>query len=437
MTLLAPQTVAGLTGATGAVEQLPAATGVAFNSAQVRPGDLFVALPGAVTHGIEYAEQALARGAAYVLSDRPHPQGLLVSDAAEALLALGQQARRRLRGQVIGITGTAGKTTTKALTAAALQARSTPGNFNTPFALAQALVASHLAEESAQTTQTLVVELGIDHVGEMERLLDLTRPDHAILTTIGASHLAGLGTVEVVAREKARLLQFAPGVRLVGRQAAASLPAELLDTVTVVDAPVELLGAHGSTLHLSGTEVSLPWPGRPVAEGALLALTMATRLGVATDVAISNMLRAELEGGRLQRRTVGALTLLDDSYNSNPVSLSAALEVLAKAAAPRVAFLGDMLELGEREQSEHRAVGNATRDLDLVVAVGAASASVVETNPDAKWAPDAESACQYLELIPEGATVLVKGSRGMRMERVTRRLEQAFGQPTPAQGAPA
>src|SRR5690606_22520313 len=111
---------------------------------------------------------------------------------------------------VIGITGTAGKTSTKAMLAAAMQARSTPGNFNTPFALAQALIETHLAEEQLGTSTTewpaLVLELGIDHAGEMEQLTALTRPDHGVITSIGASHLAGLGDIAGVAREKGALL---------------------------------------------------------------------------------------------------------------------------------------------------------------------------------------------------------------------------------------
>lgn len=429
-TFLAPANVARITGATGSVDQLPTATGVAFNSAQVRPGYVFVAMPGAATHGIRYAQQALDQGAAYILSDVPHPQGLVVSDPAQALLTLGRHARSQLRGPVVGITGTAGKTTTKALTAAALAAHSTPGNFNTPFALAQALIASLVAEEASGQPYTLVLELGIDHVGEMERLLDLTRPDHAVLTTIGASHLEGLGSVAVVAQEKALLLQAASGVRLVGAAAAAHLRPHVLQGVQVVTTDATLNGLKGSTLRLQNTQVHLPWPGRPVAEGAALALTMAANLGVPVEKAVLGLLSAELVGGRLEPRTAGSLTLIDDSYNSNPVSLKAALEVLASAPAPRVAFLGDMLELGEREEQEHLVMGEATVDLELVVAVGNAGQHVLRTNPKALWAPDSEAACEYLERIPKGATVLVKGSRGVRMERITQLLlELSRGSP--------
>src|SRR5690606_24628588 len=151
---------------------------------------------------------------------------------------------------------------------------------------------------------------------------------------------------------------------------------------------------------------------------------MATLLGVPEELAIERLLTADLEGARLQRRLVGDLTIIDDSYNSNPVSLRAALEVLFAAPRPRVALLGDMLELGSREAEEHRAMGRATIGLDLAVGVGQASALMKETNPQARWAHDALAAAAFLDDVPEGATVLVKGSRGVGLERLIAKLEE-------------
>lgn len=430
MTLLDPATLAPLLGATAPAAALPTGTGVAFDSQRVREGDVFFALQGARRHGIEFADEALGRGAAYLVSDRPHPRGLRVEDAGAALLELGRQARARLQCAVIGVTGSAGKTTTKAMLAATLGARATPGNFNTPYALARTLVDAALAEAAAPDAAAqppLVLELGIDHVGEMAELTALTRPDHALVTTIGASHLAGLGDVAGVAREKGALLAAASGVKLVSASAAEHLTPELLEGVTVVGAHVALLGDHGSRLEAFGRVIELPWAGRPAAENALLALTMAVRLGVPLDTAVERLLTADLEGGRLQRRSLGQLTLIDDSYNSNPASLKAALEVLFASPAPRVAFLGDMRELGGREAEEHRAMGAATVGLDLVVGVGPASALMKERNPDARWAHDALAAAAFLEEVPPSATVLVKGSRGVQMERLVERIVERFG----------
>lgn len=431
MSLLSPSELARTAGASGAWDGLTAGTGVAFNSADVRPGDVFFALPGAHGHGMLYAQQALKRGAAFILSDRPHPQGLTVADPAALLLDLGRQARSRLAQPVIGVTGSVGKTGTKALLAAALDARSTPGNYNTPNALARTLIDAALAADSGQPAP-LVLELGIDHQGEMQQLTELTRPDHAIITAIAAGHLEGLGDVTGVAREKGALFQAAPGHKVIGAAAAKLLPAQLLAGATVAAGQIASSGPAGSVLHAFGREIRLPWPGRPAAQNALLALTLTQLLGVPLDLAISRLQGAQLEGARLQLRQLGPLTLIDDSYNSNPTSLTAALELLRQAPAPRVAFLGDMLELGALQTPEHLAMGAATVGLEMVVGVGAASALIQRTNPAALWAPDAQAAARYLPQIPPAATVLIKGSRGVRMEQLVGRLEQLHAQPQAA-----
>src|SRR5690606_10276542 len=181
-------------------------------------------------------------GAAYIVSDRPHERGLLVADANEALVRLGAAARAQLQAPVVGVTGSAGKTTTKTLVTAALSARSTPGNLNTVPALVAALVEAALAEatlvQGAQANagvnhgalvgsggpqSPVVLELGIDRPGEMAELLAFCRPDHGLVTTIGESHLTALGSVASVAHEKSRLLAAASGVRLAGAGAAAHL----------------------------------------------------------------------------------------------------------------------------------------------------------------------------------------------------------------------
>lgn len=482
MTLLGVRALVRLLNTVEPVEELPDATGIAFDSRHVRRGDAFFALPGAVTHGIAFADEALARGAAFVVSDRPHRRGLLVDDANAAILALGRAARERLRVPVVAVSGSAGKTTTKALLAAALAARATPGNLNTHHAIVRALVDAALEDAAAEDAaaedaaledasgergasakraasgkqasldaapqaagggaprRPLVLELGIDRVGEMAELLELTRPDHAVLTTIAASHTAALGGVEGVAREKSLLLERTAGVRVAGSDAAPHLrPETLAETVVVAAAlgamPSGVRGAAATAVgaaeqHADGTTtlrwrdegeegtVLLPWPGRAMAQNALAAVALARRLGVAASVAAERLARARLEPGRLQRSQLGGIILLDDSYNSNPASLAEALAVLRACPPPRVAFLADMLELGGLERESHLRAGELTVGLDLVVAIGPASTALVEANPAALHAPDALAAADRLADVPAGATVLVKGSRSMGMERL-------------------
>lgn len=464
MTLGSARTLAALLGADGPIDDLPDGNGVTFQRSPVRPGDIFFAWQGSSSHAIERADEALAAGAAFVVSDVPHPRGLRVQDPQRALLTMGREARARLCAPVIGITGSAGKTTVKAMTAAALAARSTPGNYNTPPGLAQAMVDAAIADEARVAGSTdprhapLVLELGIDHPGEMAQLLDLTRPDHGIVTTIGASHLAALGTVEAVAREKTALLAAVHGERLIGAGARPHVPADLLARCTLVrveratrpggsahgdesmpegtrstapgDEVVALLEDAGlGTTHVRalGHAFTLPWTSPTLIEDAVLALTMAVRLGRPFASALADLRRARLEPGRLQWVPLRAARVIDDSYNANPASAAVALDALREGPRPWVAFLGDMLELGELSRDAHRALGERTRDLDLVVAVGPESRAVLAGNPAALHRPDAAGALDLVHDLPEGATVLVKGSRGMRMERLVEALVARFG----------
>ncbi len=460
MTLLAVRTLVRLLNTIEPTQDLKDATGVAYDSRSVRRGDIFFALPGASGHGMVYADAALERGAAFIVSDRPHRQGLLVDDARAALLALGRAARDRLSVPVVAVTGSVGKTSTKAMLAAAMRARSTAGNLNTHYAIAQTLIDAAMADAPAPDGATaLVIELGIDRIGEMAELLELTRPDHALLTTISPSHLSALGDLAGVAREKTLLLDRTNGVTVASAQAAAYLNPETLartvvvavgDGVTPEPYPGALgsvrgaTAAHGTATRLTwrsdddGGTVDLPWPGSGMAQNALSALTLATLTGTPVQEAAAGLVSAQLEPGRLGFSHLPGITLLDDSYNSNPTSLREAITVLRASPPPHVAFLGDMRELGALERDAHLQAGELTTRLDLTVAVGPASAALLETNPQAVHEPDARAALRHLGAVPVGATVLVKGSRSMGMELLATELKRlaALGAWQPDDDAP-
>lgn len=460
MTLLDPQQLASLLGAAPPDESLKPAWGVAYDSRKVRPGDVFFALPGSARHGIEHADRALAAGAAYIVSDRPHARTLIVDDAHRALAALGRRARSLIAARVIAVTGSTGKTTVKSMTAAALAARATPGNLNTPPALVAALVeaaASDAGEKTSGVALTegargspLVLELGIDRLGEMEELVDLTRPDDALLTTIAEAHLSAFGDVETVAAEKGKLLAAAPGLRFAGYAAAMQLPLDLRRSVTgvrVLTAPAaardtcmadvtdfELLPPQRGEPHALrglGVELPLPWPGRAMAENAALALAFAIRSGVEPGLAAARLTSTKLEKHRLQRTEHHfdghRLVLIDDVYNSNPASAALALEALRLEPAPRVAFLGDMRELGRLSRQRHQELGEATVGLDLVVAVGEEAAAIVDGNPAAVSVPDLDAAATLFEQVPAGAAILFKASRSVGMERLVERFVEHLG----------
>jgi UDP-N-acetylmuramoyl-tripeptide--D-alanyl-D-alanine ligase len=164
-----------------------------------------------------------------------------------------------------------------------------------------------------------------------------------------------------------------------------------------------------------------------MAENALLAVALAVRLGVEPQTALDAIVTAPLEHSRLEWLRAGDVTIIDDSYNSNPLSVTLALEVLHAAPAPRVAFLGDMRELGDVSRQRHREVGAMTTDLDMVVAIGPAAAAIRETNPATLLASDAIDAGRYIDQLPTGATVLVKGSRSLLLERLVDALLARLG----------
>lgn len=437
MNALTPSLLADLGGAPPAgVPALPSATGVSFHSARVRPGDAFFALPGAAGHGLQYAEAALQAGAAWIVSDRPHPQGLVVPDPAGLLLTLGRHARRALRGPVVGVTGSAGKTSTRALLAAALGAHATPGNFNTPLALAQTLVDAWLGGRTGEG-ERLVLELGIDHPGEMDDLVALTRPTHGVVTLVAPAHLSGLGDVAGVAREKFKLLKgvqhawvsaqaasflsSAQRAALTGRLTVYALEpqGDHLEATEGADVTGRFVAHAGSgTLHAFGLEAPLRVTGHALAENALCALAVAAHLGGDVRGAAARLAGAVLEPGRMQVHRLGPLTLIDDTYNSSPAAVRSALAALGPFPRPHTAVLGDMLELGDASAALHRALAEHTAGLDALITVGPAMRALAEADPRATHL-GAFDLGALLPLLPTRGTLLVKGSRGTRLERLT------------------
>lgn len=422
--MLTPELIASLGGA-ASVREFPPATGLAFHSARVHPGDVFFALPGAAGHGIVYAEAALAAGAAFIVSDVPHPRGLRVDDPYDTLLALGRHARAQLRGAVIGVTGSAGKTTTKTLVAAALEASASPGNLNTPPALAQILVDQWLAGRTGMT-ERLVLELGIDHPGEMNTLVELTRPSHAVLTLISEGHLSGLGDVQTVAREKTVLLHAADTAFVSVEALPFLTPAQQVKSISygLADEPGAELQAifyreeRGTRLELFGQRCYLPYPGRAVARSAVVALALARHFDLDLAQAARRIAAAKLEPGRLQHHKLAGWTLLDDSYNSNPASAREALTVLKNLPRPHSAILGDMLELGARSEALHRELGRATKGLDHVITIGEEARFIAIENPAARHFLTVAEVLEHVATLPRTGSLLIKGSRGMKLERI-------------------
>jgi len=415
---------------------LPTATGVEFSTLRLRPGQAFFALQGERGHGVEFAPEALAKGAAFVVSDREFPGAIIVPDAQAALYTLAAHARGHLRGPIIGVSGSVGKTTTKQFLACALNALSSEGNLNTLPALAARMIGAAVED----TERPLVLELGIDQPGEMEQLVGLVKPDIGVLTAIAPSHLERLGSLEGVAREKVRLLEAAP-VRFASLQAAAHLQqavpglqtfgvrgscdqARGNEQATSVEGCVQQRGHWQQEVKVEGVTFTVNSPGRAIAIGAVAAFAAGRWLGLQPDLLTRRLNECRLEDSRLQLIETTNLRIIDDSYNANPVSTANALEVLWEQPEPRVAILGDMRELGDDSKRYHLEVGEASLGLDLVIAVGEEARYINQANPRSLLAPNAEVATRLLNRIPSGATVLVKGSRGVRLERVVEALKE-------------
>ncbi len=388
-----------------------AARRLTWDSREASPDVAFVALPGERMHGNAFVEQALAAGAPFVLTDLDVPRAVRVEDAQGALFAWARAERARAP-LVVGVTGSAGKTTVKSYVAAALDALFMPV-FNTMPAIACFLI------ESGGSGRPLVVEMGIDRVGEMAELVDLVRPDVGVITTIGPAHLEQLGSIEGIAREKGVILRGVDGqlVRaLVGSQAAAFYPG--VDSYGFGD--VRCAGENlrvtpeGASFSFAGVPVTLPLASTVQAEAAVLGLVLAREAGVNLAQAAGRLSEVSVPGGRYRVHR-GRFTVIDDAYNASPVAVRAALDALngwagADGAGRRISVLGRMLELGPTERALHAEVGAYARErADLTFGVGTFAAELGErafaTVPDLLEA--------LLSEVQDGDVVLVKASRGI------------------------
>jgi UDP-N-acetylmuramoyl-tripeptide--D-alanyl-D-alanine ligase len=419
---------------------------VSTDTRGIAQGDLFVALKGENFDGAQFVEQAAQAGAVAaivkegsVLEDVSCPV-LFVHDTRIALGKLAAYWRKQFDMPLLAITGSNGKTTVKEMLAAILSAHvgeegvlATRGNFNNDIGMPLTLLKMRAQHRYA------VIEMGMNHPGEIEYLTRLAQPDVALINNATGAHLQGLGSVEGVARAKGEIFAGVKnnGTAIINADDAyAGLWRTLADKHRVFDFalehPAEVKGGwqvqgFGGELRAytpaGELRAVLQVPGEHNARNALAAATAA----LAVHVPMETIVRA-LEGfggvaGRLQRKqALNGATLIDDTYNANPASMHAALEVLAQADGKRIFVLGDMGELGSDAAQFHREIGIAARELGIehLYALGALSANAVsEFGDGAQHFSDVEALQKSLEQeLDAQTTVLVKGSRFMKMERV-------------------
>jgi UDP-N-acetylmuramoyl-tripeptide--D-alanyl-D-alanine ligase len=425
-------------------------SGVTTDSRAVAAGDLFVALKGERFDGHNYVKQAIQLGAAAALVERRDPAWgdfplLVVKDARLALGELAAHWRSRFAIPVVALTGSSGKTTVKEMIAAILREQAgdqavlaTKGNLNNDIGMPLTLLGLR------DTHRYAVIEMGMNHPGEIAYLTRLARPDAALIINAQAAHLAGLGTVEAVARAKGEIFQglAANGTAVInGDDPHAALWQELAGAHRVIrfglEQPAEVsasfkLQPFGSEIEVvtpaGKFAVALPVPGEHNVRNVLAAAAVAQSLGVDNATVAAGLAKVSSVKGRLLKSPcLHGATLIDDTYNANPGSVRAAIAVLAGMPGKKVLVLGDMGELGENARAMHGEIGAAAKaaGIDLLFTLGDLSASAaLAFGAGGRHFEYIEDLLHDIEnlLAPE-VTVLVKGSRFMQMERVVKSFE--------------
>jgi UDP-N-acetylmuramoyl-tripeptide--D-alanyl-D-alanine ligase len=432
----------------GAVEGDGAATVTApavLDGRQAEPGGLFVAFAGEHADGHDYAGQAREAGAVAVLGSRPTPlPTVVVEDAQAALQALAAHVVARLRGglAVVGVTGSQGKTSTKDLLAAVLSSAAptiaTAGSLNNELGVPLTMLRAN------EATRFLVLEMGARHIGDIAALARLAAPDIAVVLNIGQAHLGKFGSRHAIAKAKGELVQgLAPGGTAIlnadDPRVAAMRPLTGGPVLTfgraphadvrVLDLTLDRLGRPSFTLRTAGAAVPvvLPLVGAHQALNASAAVAAGLAAGIPPDLAAAALTTASLSQWRLELHDLaGGATLLNDSFNANPDSARAALDALAAIEGRRrIAVLGEMLELGDDSEAEHRAIGEyASLRADVVAAVGEAARPIADgAGERAVLLADNDTAVSWLrDHLAAGDVVLVKASREARLDEVAAAL---------------
>ncbi|MDA8160930.1 MAG: UDP-N-acetylmuramoyl-L-alanyl-D-glutamate--2,6-diaminopimelate ligase [Desulfobacteraceae bacterium] len=436
--------------------------GIVTDSRRITPGDAFLALAGERFDGVAFAGEAQRRGARLMIAERrpasvPGLPVVVVPDSLKALGDLAAYRRRQMKGlTVVAITGSSGKTTVKEMTAAILgrqgETLKTQGNFNNLIGLPLSLLPVEPRHRFA------VLEMGMNRPGEIARLAKIADPDAACINNVQPAHLAGLGSIEGVARAKGELFAGCRSTTTLAvnledpwvRRLAKGLPNPQIGFGFRAGAEVRAThvrprGREGLafTLHLGGAarRMQLKVIGRHNVLNALAAASLSLAAGAELEQIVAGLEAFRPGENRLgHRRLASGLLVINDSYNANPGSMTAALRSVAeiRGTGRLLAVLGDMLELGAASREAHRAIGQEAARLgfDFLLALGDQAPALVE----AAWAAGmsreaalvcagkAEAAARIEGLLAAGRLapgdlVLIKGSRGMRMEEVLSSLE--------------
>ncbi|MBK6909778.1 MAG: UDP-N-acetylmuramoyl-tripeptide--D-alanyl-D-alanine ligase [bacterium] len=429
---------------------------VSIDSRSLKAGETFWVLRG-TRDGHEFVAAALHAGAAAAVVANGFSTGVSeldarlvhVSDPTDALTAAARAWRNELRGTVVGLTGSVGKTTTKDFIFAALggadDVSATTGNFNNEIGVPLTLLRTPI--EAA----ALICEMGAARIGDIAHLCSIAQPNSGMVTTIAAAHVETFGSLDGVMRGKGELYDY------IAEHGTAYVPLADARCVRAATHCRDKIGygfsprtndweseyVEGEQLEFDaeararfvvrGVHVELAVPGRPAAQAALAAMTVALHHGRNPRTAAGYLAHAAPTRGRVSVRQAGDVTIIDDSYNANPASMRSALETLSLRQSPRkIAILGDMLELGDMADAAHRDVVNELESAGVAIAVligpqfsHVAASSISRTQMCIY--PSVNQALPVLaQLVRPHDLVLVKASRGMALDKVVQKLEEQF-----------
>jgi UDP-N-acetylmuramoyl-tripeptide--D-alanyl-D-alanine ligase len=419
-------------------------SGFSVDTRTLAAGDLFFALRGPSHDGHDYVEEAIRKGAAGVVVDHAIEgirHALVVPDTLGALQSMAGWARKRWGGQVIGVTGSAGKTTTKDAIAHLLSAEmdvgKTIGNLNNHVGAPLSIL--RLPDDCRMA----VLELGMNHAGEIRALAEIAGPNTGVVTNVGYAHTEYFDDIEGVAAAKRELIEALPadGVAVLNADdprvtgfrnvVGRSVTFGFSDGADVRARKLELT-AEGSRFEVDGVGFVIPLPGRHGVMNTLAAIAVAGVYGIPPErlrAAARSLESGKMRGERIQ---TGGITILNDCYNSNPEAVRAMVDVLgATPARRRLAVLGEMLELGPSAEPLHREIGIyvAGRGIDVLIGIRGASRHMVDEavragmSGAAYFFEDPQTAGDFLRrLAREGDAILFKGSRGVAVEKAMERL---------------
>jgi len=421
---------------------------VVTDSRDIRPDGIFIAIKGEKNDGHDYIAQVFEEGALGVICEHlPEPVTgpcILAEDVLLALRQIGEYYRRQLDIKVVGITGSVGKTSTKEFIAGVLSEKfrvlKTEGNFNNEIGVPLTIL--RIRPEH----QVAVVEMGINHFGEMHRLSQIARPDICVMTNIGQCHLESLGSREGILKAKSEIFDFANPEGAV----VVNGDDDMLATVTEVYGKkpirfgrntkcdfyadeVQMKGLDGSSvrMHVPDGGLSFPaqinLPGLHQIYNALAAAAVAKLLGLSEEEIAVGTAKVETINGRDHLIRTEDYVILDDCYNANPMSMKAAIDVMTYAAGRKVAVLGDMFELGRDERKMHEEIGAycVEKGIHLLLCAGerseymARAAEAIEVH---HYATREELQKELPGLLRPGDAILVKASHGMHFEKIVAQL---------------